>query len=289
MAAQQPSEMLPRVPTPYHDEKGVSKGWNEVTTNGWTFKGTTRPPVGLTEKRALQATLDAERLPSVVHLASELTAEHADLGISLQFNARGALEAGVGSGGGASRGPMAGIYRGNILIDKEKFRARLARNRLIEAPYFGKAVVQDSPRIPVKLLAQQGKMSFYDSIPLYKDDLQGNGSMVLEVKARAMDSFFLVLLREFTHIQSTQVRLVDTRYFYAFGEKVIVRDTEIRESTVENLKRISLETRPSSASLNTSVHADERFFTDPNQVYDMLRPNVSVNEIIPVTIDLNLL
>ena len=132
-------------------------------------------------------------------------------------------------------------------------------------------------------------MSFYDSIPLYKDDLQGNGSMVLEVKARAMDSFFLVLLREFTHIQSTQVRLVDTRYFYAFGEKVIVRDTEIRESTVENLKRISLETRPSSASLNTSVHADERFFTDPNQVYDMLRPNVSVNEIIPVTIDLNLL
>ena len=75
MAAQQPSEMLPRVPTPYHDEKGVSKGWNEVTTNGWTFKGTTRPPVGLTEKRALQATLNAERLPSVVHLASELTAE----------------------------------------------------------------------------------------------------------------------------------------------------------------------------------------------------------------------
>ena len=277
--AAQPTDVLPRVPTPYHDENGVSKGWNEVSTWGWTFKGTTRPPLSTSEMRTLQATMNMDRLPSIVHLASELTAEHNELGICLRFNARGALE---------TLATASESYRGEILVDKDKFRALLSRKRLIEAPYFGKAIVQDSPRIPVDLLAQQGKMSFYDSITLYQDNLQRNGKMFLEVKARAMDTFFLILLREFTHVKSKHVRLVDTRYFYAFGEKIILRDTEIREASVETLRKVSLQTRPRSASLDKSIQEDERFFTDPNQVYEMLRPTRSINEMIPITIDLNM-
>ena len=46
-----------------------------------------------------------------------------------------------------------------------------------------------------------------------------------------------------------------------------------------------MQQRPRSASLNERVKQDEQYFTQPEQVYEYLKPRKSMNQIIPTVID----
>jgi len=177
-------------------------------------------------------------------------------------------------------------YMGTITTNKEIFRKLLSQKRLIEAPNFGKPIVQPTPKIPVELLRTRGDMHFYDSILLFKHEVKNTVKHTMEVKIRTMDSFYLILLREHIHIVGKSVTLRDIRYFYAFQQSsIIIRDLEERYSTIEDLRNISMQQRPRSASLNERVKQDEQYFTQPEQVYEYLKPRKSMNQIIPTVID----
>lgn len=49
------------------------------------------------------------------------------------------------------------------------------------------------------------------------------------------DSFF-GLLRDYVRIDNVIVRVIDTRYYHAFGEDYILRDFQVRETSYKNLK-----------------------------------------------------
>jgi hypothetical protein len=270
----------PRVPTPYHDANGVSKGWNEKEFNGVRFKGVTRTaPVLQEERHKINHEIGKERnsvLPSTLYPANVLTVEHLETGITLTFSCMDALRQQDNRSG----------YMGTIGTNKDTFRKILSRKRLIESPNFGKPIMQPTPKIPIELLRQHGDMHFYDSIVLFKHEVKNTVKHQMEVKIRTMDSFYLILLREHIHIIGKSVTLRDVRYFYAFDQSsIIIRDLEERHSTIEELRNISMQQRPRSASLNERVKQDETFFTQPEQVYEYLKPRKSLNQIIPTVIE----
>ena len=268
----------PRVPTPYHDENGQSKGWNEKQFKGVLFKGVTRTaPVLNEERQKINHEIGKEKnavLPSTLYPSNILTVEHLDTGITLTFSCMDAL-----------RCQDTG-YMGTITTNKETFRKLLSQKRLIESPNFGKPIMQPTPKIPVELLRQRGDMHFYDSILLFNHVVKDRVKHSLEVKIRTMDSFYLILLRGHIHVVGESVTLRDVRYFFAFEQaSIIIRDVEERHSTIESLRNISLQQRPRSASLNERVKQDENFFCQPEQVYEYLKPTKSMNQIIPVIIE----
>ena len=57
-----------RVPTPFHDENGVSKGWQELERRGWVFRSTCRPPMDEECREKWVKRLDCHemRLPDII-------------------------------------------------------------------------------------------------------------------------------------------------------------------------------------------------------------------------------
>ena len=144
-----------RQPTPYHDEKGVSKGWHELQHKGWLFKSQERPPLvqedgegdGADERAgkfvaALFEGLGRPRaLPRRVCHDSWLLLRCEESGFELRFDAlqglRKAFEVGHQESEWSKQ--FFSPYLGTMDSSDELRRAAMSRHRLIEAPSFAKA------------------------------------------------------------------------------------------------------------------------------------------------------
>ena len=89
----QSEEYVWRPPTPFIDEQGESKGWNELEYKGWKFYSQTRKAVCSEDRSTLAQDIGAENvpLPEIVFGNNKLTLFHESSGITVNFNAKDAL------------------------------------------------------------------------------------------------------------------------------------------------------------------------------------------------------
>lgn len=93
--------------------------------------------------------------------------------------------------------------------------------------------------IPLAMLQRPDPILWYDTLPLFEDELHDNGVASLTVRVRVMDTCFLVLLQFWLRVDDTIVRVYDTRLFHAFGTDHLIREQTCKEDTFDELQKVS--------------------------------------------------
>jgi len=99
--------------------------------------------------------------------------------------------------------------------------------------------------IKVDLLTRPDPILWYDSIPLFEDELHDNGVASLTVRVRVMEACFLVLLQFFLRVDGQLLRVYDTRIFHEFGTDHCIREQTRREDTFDALAKRGMPRTPS--------------------------------------------
>lgn len=288
-----------RPPTPFIDESGESKGWNELLNHkGWNFRSQQRKPIAEDARDELRRLVEAPRgvpLPEIAWGHNYLQMIFPEMGLDFAFNTVDALrswnelqhelcmsESGKVDETNYDR-RYANAYTGTMHADEVIKRQVMRREKLIEAPYFA-VPVRTHKKIPLEQLKKRGHIYFFDEVPLYEDSMGGKGMVQCFVKLRVMEDCFLLLYRQYLRINGKQVQLKDTRWFHSFGDSFILMDTEIRRASVEELASRSEAHRPFSASIDDKAKRDERFYLLPDQVYDILDPIRTERNIMSISL-----
>eukprot|EP00188_Purpureofilum_apyrenoidigerum_P001241 Plantae.Rhodophyta-Purpureofilum_apyrenoidigerum.ctg16670.p1 GENE.Plantae.Rhodophyta-Purpureofilum_apyrenoidigerum.ctg16670~~Plantae.Rhodophyta-Purpureofilum_apyrenoidigerum.ctg16670.p1 ORF type:complete len:269 (-),score=54.75 Plantae.Rhodophyta-Purpureofilum_apyrenoidigerum.ctg16670:334-1140(-) len=82
---------------------------------------------------------------------------------------------------------------------------------------------------------------YYNDVLLFEDELDDNGVSSFTVRMRISRDFFLILTRFWLRVDDVVVRLLDTRYYHAFGDPYIIRDWRRKESYISELSNVSLD------------------------------------------------
>jgi len=90
-------------------------------------------------------------------------------------------------------------------------------------------------KIDYERLKIQEKIVYFDEIILYEDELDDNGIAKLSIKIRAMPSGFFVLQRFFLRVDSTLIRVFDTRLYHDVTKSYLLREYSERESRTQDL------------------------------------------------------
>lgn len=98
-------------------------------------------------------------------------------------------------------------------------------------------VTASSIPIDVSLLQRPDPILWYDSIPLFDDELHDNGIASLSVRVRVMESCFLVLLQFWLRVDGQIMRVYNTRLFHKFGEGYLLREQTRHEDTFDALAK----------------------------------------------------
>ncbi|TPX39170.1 hypothetical protein SeLEV6574_g07395 [Synchytrium endobioticum] len=77
---------------------------------------------------------------------------------------------------------------------------------------------------------------FYHEAVLYEDELDDNGTAVLNLRVRVMPSCFLILLRFFLRVDNVLFRINDTRIYHEFGHDSLIREFSCREAPYEEVR-----------------------------------------------------
>mmetsp|Transcript_31104 Transcript_31104/g.75864 ORF Transcript_31104/g.75864 Transcript_31104/m.75864 type:complete len:263 (-) Transcript_31104:11-799(-) len=101
-----------------------------------------------------------------------------------------------------------------------------------------KSFIQESnEEIDMKMLMRQERILWFKDILLYEDELADNGLSKLDIKIRVMPSCFLIRLRFFLRVDGVIVRIKDTRYFHDFSKSYVLKDSQHREDSFEDLRK----------------------------------------------------
>ncbi|KAI8968855.1 TIP41-like family-domain-containing protein, partial [Mycotypha africana] len=92
--------------------------------------------------------------------------------------------------------------------------------------------------INMDLLKKQEPILFYDENILYEDELADNGTAVLSVRLRVMQSCFLILQRFFLRVDDVLFRINDTRIFHEFGKDHVVREYLSKEAHFNDIRQV---------------------------------------------------
>eukprot|EP00471_Norrisiella_sphaerica_P000663 CAMPEP_0184484452 /NCGR_PEP_ID=MMETSP0113_2-20130426/6172_1 /TAXON_ID=91329 /ORGANISM="Norrisiella sphaerica, Strain BC52" /LENGTH=268 /DNA_ID=CAMNT_0026865453 /DNA_START=327 /DNA_END=1133 /DNA_ORIENTATION=+ len=92
-------------------------------------------------------------------------------------------------------------------------------------------------KIDMEMLMRPDKMEWFKDMTLYEDELGDNGLAKLDLKIRVMPKCFLVRMRFFLRVDGVLARVRDTRYFHDFSKKIVLREYEERESSIDDLKK----------------------------------------------------
>ncbi|XP_071486591.1 TIP41-like protein [Diadema antillarum] len=106
---------------------------------------------------------------------------------------------------------------------------------VISSPSGQIQVLKTEERIDIEKLKVREKIFFYEDMPLFEDELADNGSAVLSVKMRVMQSSFFILLRFFLRVDGVMVRINDTRLYHEAGKNYILREFSSKEKSVKEL------------------------------------------------------
>jgi hypothetical protein len=107
-----------------------------------------------------------------------------------------------------------------------------------------------SEEIPVSMLQRPDPILWYDTLPLFEDELHDNGISQLVVKVRVMDACMLVLMQFWLRVDDILMRVYDTRWFHQFGTKKAIREQTRRENTFDELQQVRRGTQQARAPLD---------------------------------------
>lgn len=97
-------------------------------------------------------------------------------------------------------------------------------------------VTSTDQRIDYEKLKERERILFYKDVVLYEDELDDNGCSKLSIKIRVMPSGFFCLQRFYLRVDSTLIRVIDTRlYSSTQTPHEILREYSERENTIQEL------------------------------------------------------
>lgn len=99
--------------------------------------------------------------------------------------------------------------------------------------------------INLPLLMKREPILWFTHLILFEDELHDNGVSQLSLKARAMPSCWLVLLRFWLRVDDVLVRIYDTRLFVEFGKPYVIREQQLREASAEELLKMGIPSKDS--------------------------------------------
>ncbi|KFD50546.1 hypothetical protein M513_08614, partial [Trichuris suis] len=78
-------------------------------------------------------------------------------------------------------------------------------------------------------------IEFYQSFPLYEDELSDHGCSMMDLKCRCMPSGFFVLLRLYLRIDKVVVRVLECRLHWRFANNYGLREYTLKEKSFRDL------------------------------------------------------
>lgn len=207
-----------------------------VSLAGWTVTTAKAPIDGEAAAAALRGALggDVPALPEQCHSAAHVTATHAPSGVTLRWDARGALAAWLARSrdGGAPpppRVPAAAAWRAAREREIAEHAApTLAYDWTFTAPYKGDVEGggkggqpacfrrSASARLDRAALTARDPILAWDAVPLFASELDDCGLAVASVRVRVMPGCWFVLARTFVRVDGVLVRLYESRVQASF-------------------------------------------------------------------------
>ena len=192
--------------------------------------------------------LELPHLPDMLFKENVVKVENATLDMSITFDAVSALERVDARNNALVRVAAADVWQNarKECLDAVKDVVKPYDWTFTPRGYKGRVegakadVVGTSERIDYEKLKRREKILFFDEVILYEDELDDNGSAVLNVKIRVMPSGFFLLSRFYLRVDDTLVRVVDTRLHFEVGNDFALREYTEREATFDQLKHLPL-------------------------------------------------
>lgn len=221
---------------------------------GWAFSGFSEAAIASSaEMDALAVSLGTAHihLPDMTHPGNFLEIRHVPTGFRLRVDAAGALkkwQAEQLAVYGASLGPTAFNWTYDCHYDGDaafapagSYVAALSGETAAGSAGSAPSVVPTSERIPVDKLKRPDPILFYQSFRMYADELHDNGFVESSAKFRVMPTCFLLLVRVYLRLDRERVWMRDVRYYHAFGEPHIIKDVQLRQDAVAELRKVRAE------------------------------------------------
>jgi hypothetical protein len=210
---------------------------------GWIFRWRYGCKISCSrELEALSVALHtgALPLPEMTYASHFVEALHLRSGMRLSFTAQGALASWHALQ--TSNSPLVGGSRVPVDVTNHDYTFTCEYDGEVGGVAGGPAALASpSPAsIPMDLITQRTPILAFASVPLFASDLSDRGTVEAVVKLRVMDTYFLLLCRQFTRIDRDRVRLRDTRYFHLFDagagaagaqpppRSLLLRDVQLR-------------------------------------------------------------
>ena len=136
------------------------------------------------------------------------------------------------------------LYKGDVMQEQNVDQAGpippaagdAAPTTLVPAP---SRVSPTTDEIKVEMLQRPDQILWYDSLPLFEDELHDNGVASLVVKVRVMPGCFLVLCQFWLRVDAVLMRVYDTRIFHEFGTDHLIREQTCREDSFDELAKVN--------------------------------------------------
>eukprot|EP00828_Plagiopyla_frontata_P048893 TRINITY_DN9543_c0_g1_i2.p1 TRINITY_DN9543_c0_g1~~TRINITY_DN9543_c0_g1_i2.p1 ORF type:complete len:157 (+),score=30.60 TRINITY_DN9543_c0_g1_i2:84-554(+) len=80
-------------------------------------------------------------------------------------------------------------------------------------------------------LTPENPIIFANSIQFFEDEIGDSGIVYCQCRFRIMEDCFLLLFRNYLRVDKVIVRVIDTRIFHTFGQKFVVREFVVKESS----------------------------------------------------------
>lgn len=228
----------------------ASAGVKSATSSNGVWRITTRKQPILKAEPIEQLSSDIGiPIPEMIFGDNYVQVSHVKSGLTLNFNARDALDR-VGK-------TEDGMLQVAVAEEWKKERSHQEEVKQVVKPfdwsystdYKGTTDVgrsgadwhlstQAKDPIRTDLLARQDPIQFFDEVDLYEDELADNGIALFQIKIRMMPERLLLLSRFFLRLDGVIVRLRDTRVYVEHSTNKIIRQFTSKEEKYEVLQGV---------------------------------------------------
>ncbi|CAD5216553.1 unnamed protein product [Bursaphelenchus okinawaensis] len=84
--------------------------------------------------------------------------------------------------------------------------------------------------IDLEVLKRPDPIEFIETIPLYEDEMDDNGSTEMTVRVRVMTTNFFIVCRFYLRVDGVLLRTIDSRFYSQLGWNYILREQTRREA-----------------------------------------------------------
>ncbi|GBG26745.1 Serine/threonine-protein phosphatase 2A activator [Hondaea fermentalgiana] len=234
------------------DERGVEVAGFRIETNKTRISGESELD-SIRDEHTFEGHCLDFPLPEMLFGLNIVRFTHLESGVSLEFNAADALcgcKIVRAEDGTPDRTlfklPNAADWENRQTLNGETIKSwRDDFDWTFTTRYKGSLSVQDEPRplpspedgvkIDYQLLRKREPFLYFESVPLFEDDLFDFGESKLSVRVRAMTSCFFALSRFWLRVDNHFVRCFDTRVFFKYGADHMVIEHTRKEMSAKEL------------------------------------------------------